>query len=311
MSTLATNKLGTLSGSADITLPSARPASTKTGKLDASGNLSFGDSQSFVNTMVAADTGKVGVVLVDQVCSDISGTQAIQSTGVTNTSGEGYYGYAVGVFNAKESDKTNYLFEGNIRAYELEFSYYNEKNSNGADAGTKPTVLDMNGNRLWKTYQNSNSMSGRTYENEDQNSAQYGQRDSYYANPTNASTAGVGGFYTYDGPGGGDALQGRITAIPAVNGAWTVHMMTNYRKYSSGSSNNRYPITNTAFLMPSGNQQNNGRTQASGGSSKGYGSPWEQFGGFLFQSAYTSGIGNTLFNCVMKAYIKPTTLATS
>jgi len=311
MSTLATNKLGTLSGSADITLPSARPASTKTGKLDASGNLSFGDSQSFVNTMVAADTGKVGVVLVDQVCSDISGTQAIQSTGVTNTSGEGYYGYAVGVFNAKESDKTNYLFEGNIRAYELEFSYYNEKNSNGADAGTKPTVLDMNGNRLWKTYQNSNSMSGRTYENEDQNSAQYGQRDSYYANPTNASTAGVGGFYTYDGPGGGDALQGRITAIPAVNGAWTVHMMTNYRKYSSGSSNNRYPITNTAFLMPSGNQQNNGRTQSSGSSSKGYGSPWEQFGGFLFQSAYTSGIGNTLFNCVMKAYIKPTTLATS
>ena len=311
MSTLATNKLGTLSGSADMTLPSARPASTKTGKLDASGNLSFGDSQSFVNTMVAADTGKVGVVLVDQVCSDISGTQAIQSTGVTNTSGEGYYGYAVGVFNAKESDKTNYLFEGNIRAYELEFSYYNEKNSNGADAGTKPTVLDMNGNRLWKTYQNSNSMSGRTYENEDQNSAQYGARDSYYANPTNASTAGGGGFYTNAGPGGGDILQGRITAIPAVNGAWTVHMMTNYRKYSSGSSNNRYPVTNTAFLMPSGNQQNNGRTQSSGSSSKGYGSPWEQFGGFLFQSAYTSGIGNTLFNCVMKAYIKPTTLVAS
>ena len=309
MSTLATNKLGTLSGSADMTLPSTRPASTKTGKLDASGNLTFGDSQSFVNTMVAADTGKVGVVLVDQVCSDISATQAIQSSGVTNTSSEGYYGYAVGVFNAKESDKTNYLFEGNIRAYELEFSYYNEKNSNGADAGTKPTVLDMNGNRLWKTYQNANSMSGRTYENEDQNSAQYGARDSYYANPTNASTAGGGGFYTNAGPGGGDALQGRITAIPAVNGAWTVHMMTNFRRYSSASSNNRYPVTNTAFLMPSGNQQNNGRTQASGGSSKGYGSPWEQFGGFLFQSGYTTGMGYSLFNCVMKAYVKPTPLA--
>lgn len=98
---------------------------------------------------------------------------------------------------------------------------------------------------------NANSMSGRTYENEDQNSAQYGARDSYYANPTNASTAGGGGFYTNAGPGGGDILQGRITAIPAVNGAWTVHMMTNFRRYSSGSSNNRYPVTNTAFLMPS------------------------------------------------------------
>ena len=35
MSTLATNKIGTLNGSADMSLPTSRPSSTQSGFLDA------------------------------------------------------------------------------------------------------------------------------------------------------------------------------------------------------------------------------------------------------------------------------------
>ena len=70
MSTLATNKLGTLAGTADLSLPTKRPTATSTGFIDQNGNLSFGSSEaSNVSTFVTTDDGKVGKVLFDQVCS--------------------------------------------------------------------------------------------------------------------------------------------------------------------------------------------------------------------------------------------------
>ena len=65
MSTLATNKIGTLAGTADISLPKTRPSSTLNAKLDAAGNLTFAADTSTVEFLAAEDDSKVGMVLVD------------------------------------------------------------------------------------------------------------------------------------------------------------------------------------------------------------------------------------------------------
>ena len=129
MSTLATNKLGTLSGSADMSLPSSRPDSTKQGFLDASGNLTFGQATlSNVPLIVTDDDGKVGKVLIDNVCSTGVNTTE-ESAAVKYNNSDGYYGYSVGIHNAPEAIKTNYLADGNVRAIEIDFMAYVNGNS--------------------------------------------------------------------------------------------------------------------------------------------------------------------------------------
>ena len=147
MSTLATNKIGTLAGTADISLPKTRPSSTLNAKLDSSGNLTFAADTATVNFFAAEDSGKVGMVLVDSQSIDSNGL-ATQFTKPDVTNWKTYYGVNVGVFNAPEATKTNYLFAGNIRYFIYEGSYVNMGDGN---ATLKYGDLDRDGNNLFTT----------------------------------------------------------------------------------------------------------------------------------------------------------------
>tara|TARA_R100001510_G_scaffold53004_1_gene54201 strand:- start:8096 stop:9007 length:912 start_codon:yes stop_codon:yes gene_type:complete len=124
MSTLATNKLGTLAGTADMSLPKTRPSSTLNAQLDSSGNLSFAADTATVNFFAAEDDGKVGMVLVDSQSFGKDGLTT-QFTQPNQTVWKTYYGINVGYFNAPASVQTNYLFPGNVRYYIYEGSFIN------------------------------------------------------------------------------------------------------------------------------------------------------------------------------------------
>ena len=59
MSTLATNKIGTLAGTADISLPTTRPSSTLNANLNSAGNLTFAADTSTVEFFAAEDDSKM------------------------------------------------------------------------------------------------------------------------------------------------------------------------------------------------------------------------------------------------------------
>ena len=65
MSTLATNKIGTLAGTADMSLPTTRPSQTLSAFLDGSGNLTFEETNLPVEFFVVDGTAFVSSVLVD------------------------------------------------------------------------------------------------------------------------------------------------------------------------------------------------------------------------------------------------------
>ena len=93
MSTLATNKLGTLSGSADMNLPSSRPSSTEPAMLDSNGNITFGagnEKVDYVNPL--DDNTKVVKVLVNHQ-SVKAGTNMPESTLIQQGQTVGYYGF--------------------------------------------------------------------------------------------------------------------------------------------------------------------------------------------------------------------------
>ena len=122
MSTLATNKLGTLSGSADMNLPSSRPSSTESAMLDSNGNLTFGAGDTkvdYVNPL--DDSTKVVKVLVNHQ-SVKAGTDIPSSTMIQSGQSVGYYGFTMGYPTASSSMQTNYLFDGNVRGYQVDWS---------------------------------------------------------------------------------------------------------------------------------------------------------------------------------------------
>ena len=83
MSTLATNKLGTLSGSADMNLPSSRPSSTEAAMLDSSGNITFGAGSTKVDYVNPLDDSiKVPVYFANFVLMDygLGSVLAVQLT---------------------------------------------------------------------------------------------------------------------------------------------------------------------------------------------------------------------------------------
>ena len=314
MSTLATNKLGTLSGSADMSLPSSRPDSTKQGFLDASGNLTFGSSaESFVQTIVTDDDGKVGKVLVDHVCST-GDSEATAYSGVKNSNGDGFFGYAVGVHNAPEDIKTNYLFEGNIRTMEIEFMFYVNGNTETPSSNMYYTPLDLSGNRLWTVNQRSVSQGGAhgyTYENQDSGGSRYqGGSTSYAAYGGNNNS--LGDDRTYTGNYSGTGKHGKIFWHCGVNVTYFLasHSTTWTQNLQSGDF---YPISKSRYTAPtpSGGYNNTERSQGAGtGSSPyGYGSPWTQQGGCLFgKGGWSAAPQINYFSATCYAYIKPTTL---
>jgi hypothetical protein len=318
MSTLATNKLGTLSGSADMSLPSSRPDSTKQGFLDSSGNLTFGQSTvNNIQVMVTDDDGKVGKVLVDQVCSTGS-SDATAYNGVKNSSSNGFFGYAVGIHNAPDDIKTNYLFEGNLRSMEIEFQYYVNGNSNIPEYNMYYTPLDLAGNRLWSVNQRSVSQGGAqgyTYENEDSSGSRYNGGNTSYA-ATGGDNNGLGGDRTYTGNYSGTGKHGKIFWHCGVNTTYFLASHSTSWKFNSSSTSNMFPISESQYTAPtpSGGYTNTERTQGSGGNSSpyGYGLPWTQQGGCFFSAGgYSAAPQMNYFTATCYAYIKPTDLVST
>jgi len=315
MSTLATNKLGTLAGTADLSLPTKRPSATSTAFIDENGNLSFGSSSvSNVSTFVTTDDGKVGKVLFDQVCS--TGTSSAQTYDKVNGSSAPFYGIAVGVHNASEDIKTNYLFDGNIRNIEIDFCFYvNGTTYGGIDSYMYYTPLDTTGKRLWQYNQSSQSSSGsygQTYENQDSGGSRYQGGSTSYVQPGGANND-LGQDRTQSGNNGGTGKFGKILINCGVNNSYQIMSHSTSWKYNR-SSGDMYPISESKFTCgTTGGYTNSTRTQGSGTSSNwGYGSPWTTPGGCFFSGSSTSTApALNYFIATAYAYIKPTTLVTT
>ena len=309
MSTLATNKIGTLSGSADMSLPTSRPASTQSGFLDANGNLTFGQaSAQNVPTFVTDNNGKVGKVLVDQVSSGMN-SNAPQSTTVTNTSSTGYWGYSVGVHNAPQDLKTNYLFAGNIRTMEIEYSFYvNTDTYGGVTSGAYYVPLNLSGDRLWQTEQEYMSYSYVEENPDSGGSASAGGTSS----ASQASNSG-GSEYNYSRSGiySGGIKSGRVQWNCGVTSFYQLYSdQFNLRYRRNNGVNDSWPSRDATSLMyaTTGNA-NSGRSQTAGSSSRGYGSPWDTQGGCLFTGLNSSTKpAMNYFTATCYAVIKPTAL---
>ena len=315
MSTLATNKIGTLSGSADLSLPTTRPSSTSPGFIDSGGNLTFGAADgSNVSTFVTTDDGKVGKVLIDQVCSDgESGAQGYEGVLSNNSNTDPFYGYAVGVHNANESDKTNYLFDGNIRTIEIDFGFYvNGTDYNNSNSYMYYVPINTAGARLYTVNQRAVSgggIYGRTYQNPDSNGARYRQGSTSYA-AYGGNNNSLGNDSTYSGNHSGTGRFGKVLLHCGVNGCFQIQQYSTTWQYNT-TSGDMYPTTEASYTAPAPyNYTNTERSQGAGGSSPyGYGSPWSTVGGCLFSSGSTGGPPQfNYFYATAYAYIKPTAL---
>lgn len=117
MSTLATNKLGTLSGKADMSLPTTRPASTKSAFLDSAGNLTFEDSNVKCEFIVVAGTAKVVKILVDVYTQNMDNVRTAILTGTGST--DQAWGATLGTWNLPSAIKSNYFKDGNVRWWDF------------------------------------------------------------------------------------------------------------------------------------------------------------------------------------------------
>jgi hypothetical protein len=310
MSTLATNKLGTLSGSADISLPTTRPSGTLAGRLDSAGNLSFASASSNVDNIVSAKNNKVGVVLFDEVACGLQ-SDAVETQDVTSGSAI-VKGFSVGIHNASDFNRTNYLFNGNIRQIEIDFCFYNNKSSTsgsgngGMTDNTYFTPLDTSGKKLWKTTQQ-NCTYAKTYEDEGSSATQskQGAPDEAFG-PTN----NPGFFSARNGNYPGTSTFGKVYWLCGVNSTWQAfYYITKLRQ--NRSSGDMYPTLQSGYVMTSTAQTNNARSQTGGNNSQGYGQPWEMMGGIAFNGGGSTGSPFDMFHAQAYAYIKPTTLVST
>tara|TARA_R100001163_G_C5038952_1_gene177514 strand:- start:118 stop:1056 length:939 start_codon:yes stop_codon:yes gene_type:complete len=130
MSTLATNKLGTLSGNADMTLPSTRPSATAEGYLDNNGNLTFSAAGATPCEFYVTDAGTpmVTTVYVDSTYNDA--TPAVGDSNFSNSSND-YFGWNLGLWNLPSAIQSNYLAQANMRWLDLDFTFYNNDDQGG------------------------------------------------------------------------------------------------------------------------------------------------------------------------------------
>jgi len=297
MSTLATNKIGTLAGTADISLPKTRPSSTLNAKLDPSGSLTFTADTATVNFFAAEDSGKVGMVLVDSQSLNASGLST-QFTTPDVSQWKQYYGINVGVFNAPEATKTNYLFPGNVRYYIYEGSFVNmgngESNVNYGD-------LDRNASNLYTTANPNSMLQSYIYGPSGYNSSNGsgGQNNSgtvYYNYPS--KTIGYSG-----GTGQATISQFRIIQKAARNAAYSTSGV--HSKMPNGD-NNAYAPNRGCYQWRT---RQNSTTTASNFNSYGYpGSAFEPGGISFGIDSATEGNRYAYFNVQCYAVIKPTTV---
>tara|TARA_B100000131_G_scaffold154341_1_gene149744 strand:- start:829 stop:1731 length:903 start_codon:yes stop_codon:yes gene_type:complete len=187
MSTLATNKLGTLAGTADMKLPASRPTSTQSAYLDAAGNLTFEESTTRCEFFVDENQAKVCRVLVDVANL---GQQATEQQAAF--SGNDYWGVSLSLFSLPDSIKNNYLAPGNIRRFCLQFNIFNG-DTGGNVSGLQLQPLDRTNNSVLGTQSindccrtNTGMYSSSASRTGSSNSASWGYTSGQY-----------GGFNTY------------------------------------------------------------------------------------------------------------------
>lgn len=302
MSTLATNRIGTLAGTADMSLPTTRPSSTLNAKLNSAGSLTFSADTSAVEFLAAEDSSKVGMVLVD--------SQSIGNTGMNNqftvpaiSNWQNYYGINVGYFNAPSSTQENYLFAGNVRYYIFEGSYVN---MGGGDEELTYGVLTRDQNALFNTATSDPTDQQQNYT--------YGP---FNASSTNGSgSQNISGNRPYNTPedglgysataGAGTIASFRVILKCGQNAAFATSTMQNMMGYNDSST---YAPSRAYWDKRTRNNQ----STTTPSNYNAYGYPAVEPGGISISHGNSSANANrtSYMNVQCYAVIKPTTLVSS
>ncbi|MDB4298070.1 hypothetical protein N9909_00485 [bacterium] len=302
MSTLATNKIGTLAGTADISLPTTRPSSTLNANLNSAGNLTFAADTSTVEFFAAEDDSKVGMVLVDSQSIGVPGMSK-QFTVPDIATWQSYYGINVGYFNAPASTQTNYLFPGNVRYYIFEGSYVN---MGSGDEELSYGVLTRDQNALFNTATSNPSDQQQNYT--------YGP---FNASSTNGSGAqNISGNRPYNSPadglgysataGAGTIASFRVILKCGQNAAFATSTMQNMMGYNDSST---YAPSRSYWDKRTRNNQ----STSTPSSYNDFGYPATEPGGISITHGTTGGNANrtSYMNVQCYAVIKPTPLVIS
>lgn len=267
MSTLATNKLGTLAGTADMSLPTTRPTSTKSAFLNSAGNLTFEDSPVKCEFFVIDGTTKVTKILVDvnTTAKDIGETE---SGLVVNTNLDKTLGIDIGTWNLPDAVRSAYFQDGNVRWWDLQANGSSQGDSSNLqygrfyvqilDAAKAPvlagtTTTQKVGHSSWTMYSNSS------------NSIQQDGNSQYWYNAADGSSSGNIGYgqYWLGNSGGGYVVAPwflNIKLVPWMNGYWKIG--GRYTSYGESSNLAYGPRQSWGFTQPT--MQSQVRAPASG-----------------------------------------------
>ena len=297
MSTLATNKIGTLAGTADMSLPTTRPSQTLSAFLDSTGSLTFEESSIPVEFFVADGTAFVSSVLVDTAYLTSAGWTADT---LTNSSGP-IYGARVGMWNLPEAIKTNYLFQKNLRWFDL-YAWGNGMSSSGWSPWMQ--ILNPTGGLMYTQ----NQTMGYKYFSLDGNTS-----TSQGGSMTSASWyAGTTG----NRQDGGSISQRSINDGSTEPSPWSIRTRikaaVNYgfridAEGTLSNSNSYGPDYSYKTWSPRVDQNITDTDLNRGG-------PWADFGGFYFgtnQESANYGPAGQFASIVLKAQIKPTAVVTA
>lgn len=298
MSTLATNKIGTLAGTADMSLPTTRPSQTLSAFLDSAGKLTFEETTTPVEFFVADGTTFVSSVLVDTAYLTSAGWPL---DALTNNSGQ-IYGARVGMWNLSEAIKTNYLFQKNLRWFELNAWGV----STGSNDAARPwiQILNPTGGLMYTQ----NQTMGYKYcsLNSSSSSSQGGAATSltWYAGTSGSRQDGAEVSDKQIGEGDTEPMPWsmKIRVSAKINYGFKIDAEGTISESSS------YPPAWTyRVLRPRVDQTIDDTTLTRGG-------PWTDFGGFYFgtnQESSDKATTGQFASLILKAQIKPTAVVTT
>ena len=294
MSTLATNKIGTLAGTADMSLPTTRPSQTHSAFLDSAGNLTFEDSSIAAEFFVSDGTTFVSSVLIDTAYLTSAGFT--NDTGITDSTPEAVYGVKLGMWNLPDAIKTNYLSTTNIRSLELIGAGVGDGSSNST--GLKIQILDNVGDQVFTANQNMSFKFQTMNGSSGASSGGAGTTSNWDANPTGNNT---GGYLGYQDVGASDdegmpwSVRTRIKT--SVNYGFRIDSWT-----TISYTNNQGPAVSYTRYGPRSDNTIDDTNLTEGG-------PWKQIGGVYVgtnnENSSYAGTGS-FGSFTLKALIKPT-----
>jgi hypothetical protein len=229
MSTLATNKLGTLAGTADMSLPTTRPSQTLSGFLDSAGNLTFEDSPVKCEFLVIDGTTKVTKILVD-VNTQAKSLSPVSSALYDDQNLDNVLGIEVGTWNLPEAVKSAYFQNGNVRWWDLQANgsaqgetgnlQYGKFNVQILDDSKAPVLSGTTATQgiahsAWTVYGSAS------------NQIQQAGSNTYWYNTADGSNSGNFGYgqYWLANSGGNYVIAPwflNIKLIPWMNGYWKI-----------------------------------------------------------------------------------------